>query len=483
MAFSSTVFAADVKFSGEFYMQGWYNKNASLLDKDSVGPSTAAIAAGAAHGGRGGTAFYTERLRVKTTVGVAKGLTLVTRFDALERKWLGNRRAVTSGISGNGRSGTDSEAENIQFEVAYMSFATPFGLFMLGNIDSGGCTGTCYTDAPGFSSGVLTWVYPKGPWTVSFALKKSADGGAAEATDITRIGKGTDNDTDTYALSLGYRWKTGAAGASFSYVNSRATNVDLGNGRWVKAMLPAYTLYFTNKFGKLYIGEEFGMVHGKKTDYSPAYEAIGVYDVKNSFAFSNAFNVELDLAPAKIGGWFIYSRGDKPGTLYKKEGGFRVSLDLDRGFNPCLILFDENYMQWMAPNWTGTGGAGQKAAIIGNTTYYTASTGAWSNYGVNTYVQNVLLLQLYGDFNVTPKLNLGASYTFAKANEPPVASGWVSKKYGSEVDLTLKYKIYDNLEYMIGAGYLFTGDYFKGTVAATKLTDNYLITHKLTLTF
>lgn len=49
--------------------------------------------------------------------------------------------------------------------------------------------------------------------------------------------------------------------------------------------------------------------------------------------------------------------------------------------------------------------------------------------------------------------------------------------------VTLKYKIYDNLEYMIGAAYLWTGDYFKGTNSNVKLSDNYLITHKLTLTF
>ena len=38
----------------------------------------------------------------------------------------------------------------------------------------------------------------------------------------------------------------------------------------------------------------------------------------------------------------------------------------------------------------------------------------------------------------------------------------VSNKLGTEFDVTATYKIYDNLSYMVGAGYLWTGDYFKG---------------------
>jgi hypothetical protein len=46
-----------------------------------------------------------------------------------------------------------------------------------------------------------------------------------------------------------------------------------------------------------------------------------------------------------------------------------------------------------------------------------------------------------------------------------------------------KFKIYDNLEYMIGAGYLWTGDYFKGTDPNARIVNNYLVVHKLTVTF
>jgi len=49
--------------------------------------------------------------------------------------------------------------------------------------------------------------------------------------------------------------------------------------------------------------------------------------------------------------------------------------------------------------------------------------------------------------------------------------------------LIATYKIYDALSYTIGAGYLFVGEYFKGFDANTKLKDNYLLTHRLSLNF
>jgi hypothetical protein len=36
---------------------------------------------------------------------------------------------------------------------------------------------------------------------------------------------------------------------------------------------------------------------------------------------------------------------------------------------------------------------------------------------------------------------------------------------------------------MIGAAYLWAGDYFKGINAGSTIDDNYLLMHKLTLTF
>ncbi len=59
----------------------------------------------------------------------------------------------------------------------------------------------------------------------------------------------------------------------------------------------------------------------------------------------------------------------------------------------------------------------------------------------------------------------------------------VSDKLGTEFDVTATYKLYDNLSYMVGAGYLWTGDYFKGANANAKVDNDYMLMNKLTLSF
>lgn len=478
IAIGNVAFAADAKFSGEFYLQGWYNKNASLIDQDSpVGP-----------GNRGSSAFYTERLRMGIDFNVAKGLKFATRFDALERRWMAARKTVPTGSPGY--FSNDSESENIAWEVAYVQFATPIGLFMVGNIPAG-TSGPALGDNTGVESGQIIWIVPKGPWTISAVYKKSQEGytiSAAYPTG-TPIGVGTDNDSDVYTLALNYRWQTGAFSTAIGEVISNTTNYPHPGGpvntTSRKVTIPYFSTWVQQKFGKIFAEGELGLVHGPFIRWNEPFTAYtispAIRNVDADMAMSGMFNINVDLAPAKVGFMFVYSRGDDPETMEKKEGGFRSVLEVDRSFNPCLILFNEDYMHWMGDN--GTGGKKQPAALVGN---------AGVVNGISTYVQNVWLYQLYGDFKVTPKLNIGASFTYAYADEKPTHNGYssayggvefLSKKYGYEADLTLKYKIYDNLEYMIGAAYLWTGDFFKGTDPNVQLSNTYLITHKLTIAF
>jgi hypothetical protein len=482
------VFAADAKFSGEFYLKGWYNKNHSLIDVDSpTGTSQAGV-------GRGSTAFYTQRLRMAMDFQIAKGLRFYTRFDALERKWMAARRNAPTGDKSPSITTTDSEAENIAWEAAYVQFATPLGLFTVGGVPSGGCFGPCFGDAVGFTGNVISWANSFGKWSLSASMKKSQDGVWSSGTapsGPTRIGEGTDNDSETYTIATSTRWPDGRFGMAIGDVRSRTANVTYTSssipglivyGR--KTELPYISVWAMQKFGKLFAEWEAGMIHfGHYLKYNEPKLSPLLRDVKPYYAWSTYFNVNYDLSPAKVGFMFIYSSGDDPNTPDKREGGFRGILDLDRSFNPCLILWNEDYMQWMSP--TGSGGS-QTGTIYGNAT----------GNPISTPMNNMWFYQIYGDFKATPKLTLGAAFTYAYAAKKPTHNGnptndtiaprgvtFLSDEYGKELDITMKYKIYDNLEYMIGAAYLWTGDYFKGTNAATKLSNNYLITHKLTLTF
>ena len=68
--FAMSASAADVKFSGSYYVYGIYVDNPAMV-KDGKVPQ----------------AYYHQRLRVQTEFKVAEGLALVTRFDALEKPW------------------------------------------------------------------------------------------------------------------------------------------------------------------------------------------------------------------------------------------------------------------------------------------------------------------------------------------------------------------------------------------------------------
>jgi hypothetical protein len=70
-----------------------------------------------------------------------------------------------------------------------------------------------------------------------------------------------------------------------------------------------------------------------------------------------------------------------------------------------------------------------------------------------------------------------------KVGNLPTGAEYVGSTYGTEFDITARYKITNNLTYMLGAGYLWTGDYFKGANAANSVQNDYLLINKLTLTF
>ena len=83
MAFAMPAAAVDVKFSGNYYAQGWYVDNPSVLDKSA--PST--DPSWANNSRRSANAFYSQRFRLTTEFQVVEGLKLVTRLDALEKRW------------------------------------------------------------------------------------------------------------------------------------------------------------------------------------------------------------------------------------------------------------------------------------------------------------------------------------------------------------------------------------------------------------
>ena len=94
---------------------------------------------------------------------------------------------------------------------------------------------------------------------------------------------------------------------------------------------------------------------------------------------------------------------------------------------------------------------------------------------------NGYFFQVRGGVKPIAALDVMASLSYAHADRKP--AGFINNDYGYEVDLTATYKITKNLSYMLGAGYLFAGKYYKGTNDSNELTNDFLVINKLTLTF
>ena len=158
VAFSTSAMAVDVKFSGEYYVAGLYQSKATLKnDSATEGPSTA---------------FYFQRLRVRTDFVVSPGLSLITRFDAMERAW-GAARSVPSAVLDTQSQGTTAENENIAFDMAYVQYVSPIGIFTAG-YQSESTWATVFGNSP-TTVGKIGYTLPIQNFTLILQLVKHAE--------------------------------------------------------------------------------------------------------------------------------------------------------------------------------------------------------------------------------------------------------------------------------------------------------------------
>ncbi len=428
-AFSTTVFALDVKFSGEYYAAGMY-LDRTTLKKDTAtdGPSTA---------------FYYQRLRLRTDFTVSKGLSLITRADLMERAWGASRSNVpvvtTNAVDS---AGTVAENENIVFDWAYVNYRAPIGVFDAGYMNYGS-TGTIFgnNSAP---QGRIKYSLPIGPFTINTAISKVKEKSLTAINAVTTA----DADNDVYHLEGVYSWKTGRAGLNVNYYRSAENRPPANN---YKSTYFLFTPYAFAKIGPVALQAEVNYANGKTRLYD---DNSGFDDIKLE-NWSGWIDATADFKMAYAGASIAYVSGDDPGTADKVEGG---TISGGRDWNPCLIMF--NYYD--------------RAQWVGNLTGYNGATD-------NGLMANAWFFQVRGGVRPVDKLDIMASVSFANADKKP--AGFVKNAYGYEADVTATYKITNNLSYMLGVGYLFTGDYYKGTSDANNLSNDYLVLNKLTLVF
>ncbi len=481
MAFSASAFAVDVKVSGEFYVGGLYLDKTNVIGQSSTvtnpDKTTTTINPGPS------TAFFYQRLRVGTDFIVSPGLKLVTRFDALERIWGGARSASASGtlspVSGAGysplaidSSGTTAENENIAFDLAYIDYVSPIGTFDVGYMMTS-TTGTVFSNnsTPGARLKFTSNPFLNG-FTISADITRIADNSSNSANSSTYFANVTNADNTQYGLEGYYKWKGGKAGMKITYYTYFSTEPQdpappspLTSSSYNYAgKYTLFTPYAIAKIGPVDLQAELNYAAGKYKGYDSGITGKDV-SMSNLSVFLDA---TANFAPIYVGGTFAYVSGDDPNTTDTQEGG---TLTGGWDWNPCLILFSTyDVTKWVGPVYGYNATAPTAPGKPGTSMVDGPMTNAWFGQG-------------RVGVKPTPELDVMLSLSYAQADKKP--AGFTGGTYGTEVDLTGTYKITHNLSYMLGFGYLSTGNYFKGkdTTGSNKIDDDYMLINKLTLTF
>ncbi len=446
MAFSASAFAVDVNVSGDFFVAGMYLNKTTLADVNT-NPSTA---------------FFYQRLRVETDFVVNPSLKLVTRFDALERIWGGQRSTPWPGGNNDYNmndffqsAGSRAEAENIAFDWAYIDYQSPFGEFKIGYQEYG-ATGTVFGNST-YPAGRIRY-YSN---TLFDYININAD--ISQIKDFSDSAvystTATDADDTVYGLEGFHLWKDGRAGMKvyyYRYADHRPTE------NYTKDYF-LFCPYTITKIGPVALQAEFNYATGNYKDFDNSTLGSNV----RMEQYSAFLDATVTFAPVYIGGTIAYVSGDNPNTTDVMEGG---TLNGGTDWNPCLIMF--NYYDMT--NWVGLVG-GYNTSLVNKT------LPTYGNGYISGPMYNALFFQGRTGVKPTTDLDIMLSLSYAQADQKP--AGFTGGTYGTEVDLTGTYKITNNLSYMLGFGYLFTGDYFKGTNGGNQVVDDYMLMNKLTLSF
>jgi hypothetical protein len=464
MAFSVSAFAVDVKVGAEYYVGGLYLNKIAVDDgfqdfqgrTGSLNPSTA---------------FFYQRLRVGTDFVVSPCLKLVTQFDAMERIWGGARSntwQANQDYMFSESAGTRAETENIAFRLAYIDYTSPIGLFKVGYMEDY-TFGTVWGDrGSGVPAGQIQYFMQSGPFVGFLGYAKEVDNSYSAVSsgswywlnnlNATR----TDRDLDSYRIAGIYNFKGGETGLLFLW-NRDATNRGIASGAYLSNI---YLLdpYVKAKIGPVALQAELLWFSGDAMKFEYTGTTVNVNHLS---AFVDA---TANFGMFYAGGSAAYVQGQNPNDYGTKVEGGVAPLSGGLDWNPCLIMFNTQTLGY----WVG-GIAGHSGSVLDNE------------------MMNAWFGQLRGGIKPTPQLDIMASVSYAQADQSgfdvfgSTVVTFPGKTYGTEVDVTGTYKITNNLSYMLGGGYLFTGDYFKGLNTAfaggSKVTDDFILINKLTLSF
>jgi hypothetical protein len=355
--------------------------------------------------------------------------------------------------------------------LGYIDYTSPIGKFQVGYQEDY-VWGTDFGDrGNGTPAGQIAFITQAGPVTVLLDYAKEQDNSYSAVSSTSWYGPNramayiTDADADSYRIGGIYSFKGGEAGGLFLW-NRQAENRIAGLGGYLTNV---YLLdpYVKAKVGPVALQAELLYFFGDAAKFDNS--ATTNVSINSLSAFVDA---TANFGMFYAGGSVAYVQGQNPNDVGSKVEGGQAPFSGGLDWDPCLIMFNTQTMGY----WVGN--------ILGH-----------GDTVVDSEMMNAWFGQLRAGVKPTPQWDIMASVSYAQADQNGFETNNIGqvtavnpgKTYGTEIDVTGTYKITNNLSYMLGGGYFFAGDYFKGAnsgfAGGSKVTDDFILINKLTLSF
>ncbi len=437
LSFSPKAMAVDIQVSGQYKYEGWSEDRHSLKNNSTTQSNS--------------VTFQDSMLLLNGRLKVADGLEVNSRARILDKIWgdtVEQDRAYST---------TKLQRENVEFDTLYMTAKLGPGTLTVGAIPGNAAAGGTTFGAPFGSDDIprnmILYGLGFGNWYHQIGYVKFNEKELTYAAGSPVYGTGADVDDNRWKYTMIYTRPRWDCGAEIAY-HINDTNKSLAT-YGTRTRYYYIEPYARATFGPLFV-EAKGIYLDGRIEFQSPSPFVQDRDLQGYNLYAHA---RYTYGPAYLGGAFLYVMGEDPGTTNKQEAIGTSGRDL----HMALILVNPDRDKYMGP--LGMGGSAQP---LGDTY-------------VNNGATNLQMSQAYFGLNPMEKLGIQVTYNHAEMDRKP--TGYLSTKLGDEVDVTGNYKINDNLSYTVGFGYLWAGDAWKGTDANTQVSNDWLIMHKLTLTF
>ena len=328
---------------------------------------------------------------------------------------------------------TDDYGNDLDLNHVYMTIKTDFGKFDIGRM-LGGPLGNDFADFE-YEADRIKYTKVIDDFKVVAIFQKHTEGDSP-SIDVA------DQDREDYYLCGAYSAEDITAGLAVEFTNDKRVD---------NATTRTYILdpYFNAKFGALALQGEVFYKFGD-TEYDAA--SMDDFD-KDAIAYN--LEASYDLGTASVMAGYAFFSGDND-PLDDEDNEFEYGVG-DNWRRLFILTSDEDPV--LCEN---LGGAGNLSTAGDNT-----------QFGANIYYAGASFMPI-------ENLELGLVLGLADADEVP--ENW-EDDYGVEYDLTLNWKIYDNLTYSAIVAYLDAGDIWQGGDTSIDIENTYALFHQLELTF